>query len=66
MHRIVDFYSKLPKGSLSSTGHQAKSWAGRYKQKYMVGSNVSIKPALQVLGILLAVSGKKRRAKEIG
>ncbi|OLL23062.1 ATP synthase subunit f, mitochondrial [Neolecta irregularis DAH-3] len=53
MARIVDFYSKLPRGPKQDV--QSLGLIGRYKQKYFDGDNASGVPLLHLIGSLLVI-----------
>ncbi|GAA5881016.1 hypothetical protein JCM16303_004637 [Sporobolomyces ruberrimus] len=54
MLRVVDFYSKLPKGAAPKKNAGLNPFS-RYKAKYFEGPNASAAPFLHAIGILFLV-----------
>ncbi|KAI9230478.1 MAG: mitochondrial F1-F0 ATP synthase subunit F of fungi-domain-containing protein [Piptocephalis tieghemiana] len=52
--RLIDFYTKLPKGPAPAPPAPSGLF-GRYRAKYIDGKNASIAPVLHVAGFFFAV-----------
>ncbi|KAF2129531.1 hypothetical protein P153DRAFT_366921 [Dothidotthia symphoricarpi CBS 119687] len=51
MHKVVNFYEKLPRGAAPEP--EGKGLIGRYQKKHF-GKNASGRPLLHVFGFLIA------------
>ncbi|KAK4050191.1 hypothetical protein OIO90_005173 [Microbotryomycetes sp. JL221] len=54
MTRVVDFYSKLPKGAAPKKSAGANPFA-RYRQRYFEGDNASGAPFLHAIGVMFLI-----------
>ncbi|KAM0790223.1 hypothetical protein ACM66B_005536 [Microbotryomycetes sp. NB124-2] len=54
MTRVVDFYSKLPKGAAPRKSAGANPFA-RYRQRYFEGDNASGAPFLHAIGVMFLI-----------